>query len=62
MSLSELQKHAAALNPNERRQLAAFLTQLRMKETCAWEGAMEAEAIPRSRWISLEEAKRRLGS
>jgi hypothetical protein len=62
MSLAEVQNQAAALSPQERRKLAAFLVTLRMKETGEWGDATSAERTEeRSGWVSLEETKRRLG-
>jgi hypothetical protein len=60
MSLKELQALAAALNTDERRELAAFLTVLRMKETGEWDRALSDGTEDRTGWISLDEAKRRL--
>lgn len=60
MNLSELQKEAAALNVDERRKLAAFLTALRMKETGEWEEAFKRDEPGRVGWVSLDEAKKRL--
>ena len=60
MTIDELQREAEALNAEERRQLAAYLASLRMKETGEWEQATQPEASDRSGWVSLEEAKRRL--
>jgi hypothetical protein len=60
MSLSEIQTQAAALNAEERRKLAAFLTVLRMKETGEWEEVTMPVSKDRAGWVSLEDAKRRL--
>lgn len=60
MSLAEVQTQAAALSPEERRKLAAFLTALRMKETGEWQQATQPGAPNRDGWIALDEAKRRL--
>ena len=61
MSLAEVQSQAAALGPEERRKLAAFLVTLRMKETGEWVNATsEEQSDEQAGWISLEEAKRRL--
>jgi hypothetical protein len=63
MSLAEVQSQAAALSSEERRKLAAFLVTLRMKETDEWSRATSAGQVKdESKWISLEEAKRRLGT
>ena len=60
MSLAEVQNQAAALSPEERRKLAAFLVTLRMRETGEWDGATSGERLEqRTEWISLERAKRR---
>ena len=58
MSLAEVQQRAAELSSNDRRKLAAFLAALRMKEAGEWDRPTAGEA--QRRWISLEEAKRRL--
>jgi hypothetical protein len=60
MSLTEVQKQAASLNPDERRKLAAFLTALRMKETGEWEETISASEQAHHGWVTLDEAKRRL--
>jgi hypothetical protein len=60
MSLTELQAQAAALNTEERRKLAAFLTTLRMKETGEWDRATRRDDGDREGWVSLDEAKRNL--
>jgi len=60
MSLTEVQKEAAALSAEERRKLAAFLTTLRMKETGEWEQATAGDPRDRAGWVSLDDAKRRL--
>lgn len=60
MSLAEIQHQAASLNPEERRQLAAYLTALRTKDTGEWESATATRDQSRDDWVSLEEAKRRL--
>ncbi len=60
MSLTELQAQAAALNTEERRKLAAFLTTLRMKETGEWDQVTKRDSGERLGWISLDEAKRKL--
>lgn len=60
MSLTEVQAQAAALSPEERHKLAAFLTVLRMKETGEWDQVTLPNAGERSGWVSLEEAKRKL--
>lgn len=63
MSLAELKKESAALNPEEQRELAAFLAVVRMKQTGEWEEATgEAEPPEREGWVTLEEAKRQLGT
>jgi len=56
MSLAEIQAQAAALSPEDRRELAAFLTVLRMKETGEWENLTSEKSESRESWISLEEA------
>jgi hypothetical protein len=60
MSLSEVKKEVIALNAEERRKLAAFLTALRMKDTGEWEQTMRACGSDRAGWVSLDEAKQRL--
>lgn len=58
MSLSEVQREVTALNADERRKLAAFLTALRMKDTGEWEQATQPGGSDRTGWVSLDEAKR----
>jgi DNA primase catalytic subunit len=60
MTLPEVQAAVVALTEDERRNLAAFLTTLRMKETGEWAQATRPEPADRHGWVSLEEAKRRL--
>ena len=60
MTLNEMQKEAGALSAEERRQLAAFLTALRMKETGEWAQATQPTATERNGWVSLDEARQRL--
>jgi hypothetical protein len=60
MTLQEVQKQASALSADERRQLAAFLTALRMKETGEWPPASNPTAQERDGWVSLDEAAKRL--
>ena len=60
MTLSEVQKEVVALSAEERRNLAAFLTTLRMKESGEWEQATWPEASDRTGWVSLDQAKQRL--
>ena len=59
-SLNEVKDQAASLNAEERRQLAAFLTALRMKETDEWEQVTTIKEEGREGWVSLDTAKRRL--
>ena len=61
MSLAELITESAALRPEEQRELAAFLTLLRMKQSGEWEEATSRPNAPeRHGWVSLDEAKRQL--
>jgi hypothetical protein len=61
MSLAEIKKETAALRPEEQRELAAFLTVIRMNQTGEWSEAIEMRDVPdREGWVSLDEAKRRL--
>jgi hypothetical protein len=63
MSLAELIRESAALRPEEQRELAAFLAVVRMKQTGEWDEATTKPALPeREGWISLDEAKRQLGT
>lgn len=57
MSLAELKTESAALKPDEQRELAAFLTVLRMKQSGAWDEATQDNP---GAWVSFEEAKRQL--
>ena len=61
MSLAELKTESAGLRPEEQRELAAFLTVLRMKQTGEWEEATAGPDTPEHHgWVSLDEAKRQL--
>jgi hypothetical protein len=61
MSLAEIKKETAALRPEEQRELAAFLTVIRMNQTGEWSEATGMRDIPgREGWVSLDEAKRQL--
>lgn len=61
MSLAELKKESAALRPEEQRELAAFLTVIRMKQSGEWdEATVTADSPEREGWVSLSEAKRQL--
>lgn len=60
MSLAELKKESAALQPDEQRELAAFLTVLRMKQSGEWSEATTETPDPRQGWVSLADAKRQL--
>jgi len=61
MSLAELKKETAALQPEEQRELAAFLAVLRMKHSGEWDKATMPPDLPeREGWVSLDEAKRQL--
>jgi hypothetical protein len=61
MSLAEIKKETAALTPEEQRELAAFLTVIRMNQTGEWSEATGMRDAPdREGWVSLDEAKRRL--
>ncbi len=63
MSLDELKKECAALSTEEQRELATFLTILRMKQSGGWN---EATVSQRSKdtdpthWIPPDESERRL--
>lgn len=61
MSLAELKKESAALQPEEQRELAAFLAVIRMKQSGEWDEATTKTDLPkREGWISLDDAKRQL--
>ena len=61
MSLAELKNRCASLPPEEQRELAAFLTVLRMKQSGEWSDATgKHESSVREGWVSLDEAKRHL--
>jgi hypothetical protein len=61
MSLAEIKKESAALEPEEQRELAAFLTVIRMNQSGEWsEATASLESTGREGWVSLDEAKRRL--
>jgi hypothetical protein len=61
MSLAEIKKETATLRPEEQRELAAFLTVIRMNQSSEWtEATASHESSDREGWISLDEAKRRL--
>jgi hypothetical protein len=61
MSLAEIKKQTAALRPEEQRELAAFLTVIRMNQTGEWSEATEMRDLSdREGWVSLDEAKRQL--
>jgi hypothetical protein len=61
MSLAEIKKETAALRPEEQRELAAFLTVIRMNQTGEWSEATASRDTPgREGWVSLDEAKRQL--
>ena len=61
MSLAEIKKETAALGPEEQRELAAFLTVIRMNQTGEWSEATEMRDLSdRAGWVSLDEAKRQL--
>ncbi len=63
MLLAELKKESAALSPEEQRELAAFLSVIRMKQSGEWDEATEMSVrSEREGWVSLEEVKRQLGS
>jgi len=63
MSLAELKRESAALRPEEQRELAAFLAVVRMKQSGEWDEATTKPALPeREGWVSLDEAKRQLGT
>lgn len=63
MSLAELKRESAALRPEEQRELAAFLAVVRMKQCGEWGEATATQASPeRAGWVSLDEAKRQLGT
>lgn len=63
MSLAELKKESAALSPEEQRELAAFLSVIRMKQTGEWDVATTNPALSeREGWVTLDEAKRQLGT
>ena len=60
MSLAEIKKETAALRPEEQRELAAFLTVIRMNQCGEWSEATAEQELPnREGWVSLDEAKRR---
>lgn len=62
MSLAELKTETAALSPSEQKELAAFLTVLRMKQSSEWEEALRADTTAEARgWVTLEDAKMQLG-
>lgn len=61
MSLAEIKKESATLPPEEQRELAAFLTVIRMNQSGEWdEATAPQEETDREGWISLAEAKLRL--
>jgi hypothetical protein len=61
MSLAEIKKETATLRPEEQRELAAFLTVIRMNQSGEWsEATASREAPDREGWVSLDEAKRQL--
>jgi len=61
MSLAELKKETAALQPEEQRELAAFLAVIRMKQSGEWDEATAKVVLPeREGWVSLNDAKRQL--
>jgi len=61
MSLAELKEESAALQPEEQRELAAFLAVIRMKQSGEWDEATTGSDLPeREGWVSLDEAKRQL--
>jgi hypothetical protein len=61
MSLAELKNESAALHADEQRELAAFLTVIRMKQSGEWDDATAVpEATNREGWVSLNDAKRQL--
>lgn len=61
MSLAEIKKETATLRPEEQKELAAFLTVIRMNQSGEWSEATASRELPdQEAWISLAEAKRRL--
>lgn len=63
MSLAELKRESAALRPEEQRELAAFLAVVRMKQSGEWgEATTKQASSEREGWVSLDEAKRQLGT
>jgi len=61
MSLAEIMTETEALTPAEQKELAAFLTVLRMKGSGEWAGATGGlDNENREGWITLEQAKRKL--
>jgi len=63
MSLVELKNESAALRPEEQRELAAFLTAIRMRQSGEWdEATAEQGRADHQGWISLGEAKRQLNA
>jgi hypothetical protein len=61
MSLAGIKKETAALRPEEQRELAAFLTVIRMNQSGEWSEATGTPDSPdREGWVSLDEAKRQL--
>lgn len=63
MSLAELKKETAALQPEEQRELAAFLAVIRMQQSGDWDEATARTDLPeREGWVSLSDATRQLGA
>jgi hypothetical protein len=61
MTLTEIMIEAAALNPVEQKELAAFLAVLIMKQSSEWDEAVTNRETPDCRgWIPLGDAKRQL--
>lgn len=60
MSLAEIMTGTEALTPAEQKELAAFLTVLRMKGNGEWDGATGGVANEnREGWVTLEQSKRK---
>lgn len=61
MSLAKIKKETVTLRPEEQKELAAFLTVIRMSRSGEWSEATASQESPdREGWVSLDEAKRRL--
>jgi len=54
---------SAGSGAEEQRELAAFLAMVRMKQSGEWDDATTKPDLPeREGWVSLDEAKRQLGT